>query len=263
MERKTIRRTVTVSGTNVWRRERAALTLAPALPDSGIVINGIPAVTRYAWSFEHSTCLRRGRVHIKMIEHLLAACAGLGITDVAVTLDSDELPLLDGSSLPFVRAIRRAGMTDSGVAARPLVLIRPVMVEGPRGFAAAVPAAHVRLTALIDPPAVPEPQVFSSPITPAVFARAIAPARTFGPSPDSPAETRRALGLPFALRRWNGLLFPARPRLPQEPCRHKLLDLLGDLALLGRPLCAEVFAFRPGHRQNLALARAIEREMEN
>lgn len=252
-----------MSGTNVWRRTRVTLTLAPALPGSGIVINGIPATTRNAWNFEHSTCLRRGRNHVKMVEHLLAACTGLGMTDLAVTLDSDELPLLDGSSLPFLRAIQRAGLADIGIATRPLVLLRPVMVEGPKGFAAAVPARRLHATVLIDPPAVPEPQLFSSPVTPAVFARAIAPARTFGPSPDSPATTRRALGLPFALRRWNGLLFPARPRLPQEPCRHKLLDLLGDLALLGRPLCAEVLAFRPGHRQNLALVRAIEREMEN
>lgn len=263
MNRRTIRHPAALSGTNVWRRERVTVTLAPATPESGIVINGIPATTRNAWNFEHSTCLRRGRSRVKMIEHLLAACAGLGITDLSVALDSDEMPLLDGSSLPFVRAIRRAGLADIGAAIRPPLLSRPVVVEGPKGFAAAVPARRLHVTVLIDRPAVPEPQLFSSSVTPAAFARAIAPSRTFGPSPDSPAVTRRALGLPFALRRWNGLLFPARPRLPQEPCRHKLLDLLGDLALLGRPLCAEVLAFRPGHRQNLALVRAIEHEMEN
>jgi UDP-3-O-[3-hydroxymyristoyl] N-acetylglucosamine deacetylase len=195
-----------------------------------------------------------------MVEHLLAACLGWCITDLEALVSGDELPLLDGSSLLYLRAFRQAGRRVLPGSLRPLRLRAPTDVSGPTGTITALPGPRLDATCTIDAPAVPRPQSVSTTVTRSSFCRDIAPARTFGPSRGTTEQVQRSLGLRARLRRWNGLLFPARPRMSSEPCRHKLLDLLGDLCLLGRPLLARVHAFRPGHRLNQELVRAIAQQ---
>jgi UDP-3-O-[3-hydroxymyristoyl] N-acetylglucosamine deacetylase len=169
------------------------------------------------------------------------------------------LPLLDGSASPWVRALGRAGLKRGGRVA-PLKLRRPVTVADGVSVIVAVPAAKFEVTCLAVAPG-DKPETVTWRAGRRSFEQEIAPARTFGPLAGGVrAATRLKLG--FAVRTVGGMLVPARARLDREACRHKILDLVGDLALPGRPLVAAVFAVCPGHRLNLALARAIQRQRE-
>jgi UDP-3-O-acyl-N-acetylglucosamine deacetylase len=195
-----------------------------------------------------------------MVEHLLAACAGLGITDLLADVAGRELPFGDGSAMPYVRLLRRAGRRGLAADLPPIELRRPVAVGG-GGFIIAVPARTLRISCLAGIPGQPAATVAVRP-TGRQFEQELAPARTFGDSRLQPARLRRVLRLGFGLARIGRTVVPARSRLPDEACRHKLLDLLGDLWLLGRPLRAHLFAFRPGHELNLRFARALARDLE-
>ncbi len=251
----TISRSVRLGRMTNGRATSASIIFTPTA-NPGITVNGIPATIANAYCHNHSTTLRRGQRSVAMVEHLLAACAGLGITGLAVLFAGSRLPLLDGSSLPYARALAQAGLVP--MASPSGRLRQPVTVRRGNSFATAIPAQRLRLTVTIGPPAVPANQRCTATITPATFLRRIAPARTFGP----PTGIDHLPALPCRFRLRNGFLFPARQRLPNEPCRHKLLDLLGDLWLLGRPLLADVCAFRPSHALNLALVRAVRPHLE-
>ena len=136
-----------------------------------------------------------------------------------------------------------------------------MLVRQEAQFIAAVPAKGLAINCLTRFPEF-GPQFCAFTATPASFLRVVARARTLARTHLSPAALRKRLGLPFRLRRVGRFVCAERWRFTDEPCRHKAMDLLGDLALLGRPLEAEVFAFMPGHRLNLAFAREIERELE-
>ncbi len=266
MTGQTIARPVRIRGIGPRSLKPVMVTLAPGRPESGIVFNGrIRALARNATVREHSTCLGRGRNWIRMVEHLLAACYGLGVTDLSVDVVGGELPFGDGSSARYVRAFKKAGWVRCGGKVRIAQLTGPVMVEGPKGFIAAMPARMLHINCLVRLPGKDGAQFFSGRIAPAAFERELAGARTFGPGPAgwSLEQMRQRLRLPFQLKREAGLVYPRRRRFPGEPCRHKALDLLGDLALLGRPLRAEVFAFQPGHRLNLAFVRHLERRLQS
>lgn len=252
MKGATVRRPVELRGVDPWRFERAEAVLAPAGPGSGIVINGVRASVRTAAVKRHATCIGR----VALVEHLMAACSGLGITDLAVTVKGRSLPLLDGSALPWVRALERAGLKRVGTVA-PLRPRRSVTVSDGNRVTVALPADRLSVTCLALAPD-GSAQTVSWRAGSAAFEREVAPARTFGPVLGGVARLR----LGFAVRQVGGMLAPARERLPDEACRHKILDLVGDLALLGRPCCAAIFAICPGHRLNLALARAMEKQPE-
>jgi len=195
-----------------------------------------------------------------MVEHLLAACHGLGVTDLDVVSDGAELPLGDGSALPYVRLLGRAGVVRSAEPVEPLRPGVPVLVSEGRRFIAAVPAPRLQLSCLAR---LPGPVVQHCLVRPhRGFARELAPARTFGVTRAACGPTQRALRLPFRLERRGRLVLPTRPRFADETCRHKALDLFGDLWLLGRPLQAEVFAFCPGHGLNIRFARRLQRILE-
>lgn len=250
----TIRKRITIRG---WNRQGqpVRLELAPAPAGTGIVFNSrVRANIRHARVENHATVICHNHCRLSLIEHLLAACTGLGITDLNVKLDSDEPPFADGSSLLFAQRLQRAGITGRS---EPFPLPGPVAVTDGGGLLIALPAPRLKISCLIDYPQT-GPQFFSALITPRRFLREIAPARTFGPAG---TELQPLLErLPFRVKMADGWLFPAKPRFSAEPCRHKVLDLLGDLALFGRPLRAEIFAYNPGHRLNLKLVRRLRKE---
>ncbi|MCX7732371.1 MAG: UDP-3-O-acyl-N-acetylglucosamine deacetylase [candidate division WOR-3 bacterium] len=250
----TIRKKFTICG---WTRPGLPVRMefSPAPAGTGIVLNSeLRADIRHARVKNHTTVLIRNRCRVSLVEHLLAACAGMGITDLQLTIDRDELPFNDGSSLLFARQLKNAGITGR---TEPFYLATPVAVAGTRSLIIALPAPHLKISCLIDYPQT-GPQFFSTVITPERFLREIAPARTFGPA--DPALKPLLDRLPFRVKMVDGWLFPAEPRFRAEPCRHKILDLLGDLALFGRPLRAELFAYNPGHRLNLKLVRQLRKE---
>ncbi|MFM7753161.1 MAG: UDP-3-O-acyl-N-acetylglucosamine deacetylase [Cyanobium sp.] len=211
------------------------------------------------------TALNLGGRRLATVEHLLAALAGTGLTQAAIWVDGPELPLLDGSALPWVHLIAEAGLRPLGPRAAAPRLDRPLTLQDGSSFVTALPAAGLHLGAAIDfkQPAIGR-QVLALPLSPRTFVAEIAPARTFGLL--SQVEQLRAAGLIRGGALDNALVCDGERwlnpplRFADEPVRHKILDLLGDLALVGLPQ-AQVFAYRGSHRLHTDLAAALEREL--
>jgi UDP-3-O-[3-hydroxymyristoyl] N-acetylglucosamine deacetylase len=195
------------------------------------------------------------------LEHLLAALAGCGVSQAEIWVEGGEIPLLDGSALPWVEAIAEAGLRELGERAPLPVPEEPLLLRQGLSFIALTPCERVRLAAAVE---YPQPaigrQLFSLDLTPASFVREIAPARTFGFREQ--VEQLRAAGLIQGGALDNALVCDGAEwlnpplRFVDEPVRHKLLDLLGDLALVGLPR-AQVFAYRGSHGLHTALAAAL------
>ena len=207
------------------------------------------------------TALRLEGGRLATVEHLLAALAGCGISQAEILVEGSEIPLLDGSALPWVEAIAEAGLREIGDR-EPLPLpAEPLLLRQGLGFVALTPAERLRLVAAVE---YPQPaigrQLFSIELSPAAFVREVAPARTFGFREQ--VEQLRAAGLIQGGALDNALVCDGGEwlnpplRFADEPVRHKLLDLLGDLALVGLPR-AQVFAYRGSHGLHTALAAAL------
>ena len=262
MSGATIARTAGFTGKDWLGRANASVRLTPAGPGAGIWFNGhVQATVSNAGVSGHATCLGQGRHKVRMVEHLLSACYGLGVTDLAVETSGVELPIGDGSAEPYVRLLTKAGIVRYKEGPEPARLKRPILVKQGLRFIAAVPAKGLAINCLTRFPEF-GPQFCSFALTPAAFIRNVAPARTLAQTDASPSAIGAKYGMKFALRRAGRFVCAERWRFRDEPCRHKALDLLGDIALLGRPLKAAVFAHMPGHRLNIAFVREVETEME-
>ena len=204
--------------------------------------------------------LGEGR-RLATVEHLLAALAGTGVTQATIHVDGPELPLLDGSALPWVEAIAAVGLAPvAGPPPHPAPT-EPITLHQGGSFITALPADRLRLGAVIEVAdrAIGR-QLFSLELSPRSFVTEIAPARTFGLR--SQVEQLRAAGLIQGGALDNALVCDGDDwlnpplRFADEPVRHKLLDLIGDLALVGLPR-AQVFAYRGSHALHTALAAAL------
>jgi UDP-3-O-acyl-N-acetylglucosamine deacetylase len=262
MSGATIARAAGFAGKDWLGRGAASVRLSPAGPAAGIWFNGSARATvANAGVSGHTTCLGRGRSRARVVEHLLAACYGLGVTDLAVETKGATLPIGDGSAEPYVKLLKTAGIVAYEDGPEPARLRWPVRVKEGTRFIAAVPAEGLTINCLTRFPEF-GPQFCSFELTPASFLRDVAPARTLAQTDASPAALRQKFGLRFGLKRTGRFVCAAQWRLRDEPCRHKALDLLGDIALLGRPLEAKIFAYMPGHRLNHAFAQRVEKELE-
>lgn len=207
------------------------------------------------------TALQLGERRLATVEHLLAALAGVGITAATLLVEGPEIPLLDGSALPWVEAIAEAGLQSLGDRPPGPAPAAAITLQQGQSFATALPSDRLRIAAAID---FPQPaigrQLYSLELSPEAFVRDIAPARTFGFREQ--VEQLQAAGLIQGGALENALVCDGdrwlNPplRFADEPVRHKLLDLLGDLALAGLPQ-AQVFAFRGSHGLHTALAAAL------
>jgi UDP-3-O-[3-hydroxymyristoyl] N-acetylglucosamine deacetylase len=207
------------------------------------------------------TALQLEQRRLATVEHLLAALAGVGISSALLLVDGPEIPLMDGSALPWVEAIAEVGLKQLGPRPAPLALHEPITLQQGQSFATALPSDQLRLAAAIEfPQAAIGRQLFSLALTPQAFVEQIAPARTFGFKQQ--VEQLLAAGLIKGGALDNALVCDGEGwvnpplRFADEPVRHKLLDLLGDLALAGLPQ-AQVFAFRGSHGLHTALAAAL------
>ena len=247
--------------TDLPGRPEIAAVAANAVTDPGVLGMRLPRPLR-------NTVLAVGQAAVVTTEHVLSALVGVGITDCTIELDAAEAPIADGSAAPFAGALLAAGLVDLPAHAQPVALDREITVEGPGGARiTARPSPAPRLTYHLDygPGAPISPQSASwSPDDD--YAALVAPARTFCLQEE--AVALRAAGLFTHLSTRDMLVIgPAGPventlRFPDEPARHKLLDLIGDVALVGRPILADITASRSGHALNLALALALLREAE-
>jgi UDP-3-O-acyl N-acetylglucosamine deacetylase len=259
---------VEFTGIGLHSGEPARVRLRPAPPDQGIVFvrldlagaPHIPARLSEVAATERGVVLG-DRARVATVEHLLSAASGLGVDNLTVEVAGAELPCGDGSGLLFTDALREAGLVEQGVPRSPIVLTEPAWVEMDRSLLIALPAPRLRVTTVTTVEQAPlAPQVAEYDAGADDYTSAIAPARTWGLATD--AEALRARGLARGASLANVLVIGPEgylnpPRFPNELARHKILDLIGDLSLLGRPLHAHLMAVRAGHALHVALARAI------
>lgn len=224
--------------------------LAPAPIGHGLRFNGTPATLQHVVGSHLSTTLAGP---VRTVEHLLAALMLAGIDDAEITIEGGEVPILDGSAAPWLEGL---AARPHGGECIPIALAAPIHLADGDAHITAWPAEGLDLTVEIDFPLLGR-QTAHGPVRP--------DARTFGFLAD--AERLHAAGLALGASTENVVIFDdagtpsSALRHPQEPAHHKLLDLLGDLALLGAPLQARVHAVKAGHRLHQALVRAIRAEM--
>jgi UDP-3-O-acyl N-acetylglucosamine deacetylase len=272
VHRQTIAREASFFGLGLFSAQPATVVVRPATSLAGIVFRrggrNIPALIDHLSREPAHTCMPAvipgrnttiagGGVGVATIEHLMSALAGLGITDAVVEIDGPEVPILDGGALPMVEGMKRAGMAVLEGPYQPFVLTVPVQVlDATGGQIVAMPRPSPGFSLTYELNYGPD-----SPIRlqsarwegdPDRYAEEIAPARTFCLRKE--AEAMRRWGLFSHLTPKEMLVVgdDGKPienewRFSDEPARHKLLDLIGDLALLGRPIQADIVASRSGH----------------
>jgi UDP-3-O-[3-hydroxymyristoyl] N-acetylglucosamine deacetylase len=267
----TIARAVSLSGIGVHSGAPATLTFAPTAVDSGIVFErpegGVRAhIAQVSDARLGTTLTGEGGVQVLTVEHVLAACFGLGFDNLRVSLDGPEAPIMDGSSLAYAQALTQAGRAAQEAPRRALELLAPVEVrEGDKLMRLAPAEGFDGLTldvaiAFADPAI--GAQHLTLELTPERFMSDIAPARTFGFLSDlAPLRASgRALGSSYentVVVDQGRVLNAEGLRFADEFVRHKTLDLIGDLALLGAPLRARCTAVKPGHALSAAMMRAL------
>ncbi len=246
------------------------IRIVPAPPSTGIVFVRtdldnfqVPASWRHVARVSYATSLMRQGVLISTTEHLLSVFYSMGVDNAFVEIDNLEVPILDGSGQPFVELIRAAGLKVYRRRRRYLRIRRPVSVEAGAKRITILPADRFLLSCdvFFDHPLVGR-QSLELEVTPERYAAAIAPARTFGFLHE--LEQMRNMGLIRGASLENAVCFerssimnPGGLRFPDECCRHKALDLVGDLALIGKPLLGHVIAERAGHAMHAALVARI------
>lgn len=252
-------------GLHTGRPQR--MTLRPAPPGTGILFRRPderrPPIRATLDQVSGTT----GRISlggeggVETVEHLLSAAWAVGVDNLVVELDGSEVPGMDGSALPIVQALREAGVRAQE-AARPVLEVRaPCWVGNGRAWAVALPAPRFGVTCVVTLQ-VPSKEDQAATYDPASdrYEEVIAPARTWGYERDGDALHRQGLALGASADNTlvigdGGVLGPLR--FPNEPARHKILDLLGDLALLGGDIHGYIIAVCAGHSLHVALARAL------
>ena len=266
----TVQHPVEAKGVGLHSGVPVSIRILPAPAGTGIIFTRvdldrfeIPAMWQYVQRVSYATSLMRQGVLISTTEHLLSVFYSMGIDNAYIEIDNLEVPILDGSGAPFVRLLREAGLKVLRKRRRYLRIRKPVQVEGAGKKIRIEPADHFGLSCHVY---FPHPQVghqsLRMRVTPDDYARDIAPARTFGFEQE--LEQMRNMGLIRGATLDSAVCFaadgvrnPGGLRFADEPCRHKALDLIGDLALIGRPLLGHVIAERAGHAMHVALVAKI------
>lgn len=267
LTRATLGSTVSASDIGVRSGRQITLTLGPAEIGAGLRIERADLGERWPLDLAHSaagpgcTATGEGETAVAYVEHLLAALWARGITDCAIAVDGPEVPLFDGSAMPLLDLIDEAGVARSGAALEAFDVTEPALViDGERALCA-IPGEPVEFAYSLeyDHPVIGRQFASFRPGS-ETFAEKLAPARTFITIEE--AEAAREAGLLAAGSERNCLIiYPdhcsEEPAIPQAYARHKLVDLIGDLYLLGRPIAGRIFAFHTGHRHNHELAQML------
>jgi len=266
----TLAQPVEAEGTGLHSGVPVSLRILPAPAGTGVVFLrtdlerfSIPASWEHVARVSYATSLMRQGVLVSTTEHLLSVFYSMGVDNAYVEIDNLEVPILDGSGMPFVELIRRAGLKSLRRPRRYLRIRQEVSVQDGGKRISILPADSFRLTCdvFFHHPLVGRQQLDLE-VTPESYAAEIAPARTFGFAHE--LDRMRDMGLIRGASLANAVCFnhttvlnPEGLRLPDECCRHKALDLIGDLALLGKPLLGHVVAERAGHAMHFALVQRL------
>ncbi|MGC9973353.1 MAG: UDP-3-O-acyl-N-acetylglucosamine deacetylase [Bryobacteraceae bacterium] len=266
----TLQRPIEAAGVGLHSGVPVRIRVLPAPPSTGIVFVRtdlerfqVPASWRHVARVSYATSLMRQGVLISTTEHLLSVFYSMGVDNAYVEIDNLEVPILDGSGLPYVQLLKSVGLKTYRRFRRYLRIRRPVSVEDRGKRISILPAEGFQLTCEVfyNHPLVGR-QLLEMDVTPDHYAADVAPARTFGFANE--LDQMRDMGLIRGASlenavcfNGNGVMNPEGLRFPDECCRHKALDLIGDLALIGRPLLGHVVAERAGHAMHTALVSRI------
>ncbi len=268
---QTIRSEIPFSGVGLHSGAEVRMRLVPAPAGSGIVFRRIdldnfeiPAIGRNVAKVSYATSLMRQSVLISTTEHLLSALIGMGVDNVIVEVDNLELPILDGSALPYVQAFESVGLRQQRRKREYLRILKEVEVRDGAKFIGVYPGSGYRIEYSIDFPQPIGYETFTGDLAVGDYARWIAPARTFGFKEDEPML--RNMGLirgatpECAIILSRQVIENGPLRFEDEFVRHKVLDLIGDLALAGRRIEGRVVAERAGHAMHTALVQRLMRD---
>ncbi|HKC07434.1 MAG TPA: UDP-3-O-acyl-N-acetylglucosamine deacetylase [Methylomirabilota bacterium] len=268
---QTVRRPVSLDGIGLHSGETVNMTVSPAAADTGILFRAsdgtlIPANADHVVDTNSATTVGAFGVRVRTIEHLMAAASALGIDNLMVDIDGPEVPAADGSAKPFVDLLRSAGRVSLAAPRRPITISQPIRVGTESRWIEVLPADSLRISYTLDnnhPIIGLQAGTFG--ISEEVFCDELAAARTYGFLRDVPAMRQNGLARGGSLE--NAIVVGKRSvlndslRFPDEFVRHKILDLVGDLFLLGRPLRAHVVGRNAGHALNYQLVAAIQKAL--
>ena len=274
LSQQTLRKPARLSGTGLHSGNRVNLALLPAPAGSGIRfrridLDGKPeieAIVENVVDTQRSTTLAKGNIRIHTVEHVLAALSGCGIDNAIIELDSNEPPIGDGSSAAINEAIEKAGLKKLDDPRVLYSLTEAIELQAEESHVAALPHDGLKISCTSTDDKNRYTQVFSLEISPDSWKRELARARTFCFYEEIEHLFNNGLIKGGSLEnavvvRDDAVLTNEPLRYPNEFVRHKILDIVGDLALVGRPLHAHIVATRPGHASNCELARQIQAQM--
>ncbi len=269
---RTLRRQISCAGIGLHSGKKVTLLLKPAPAEFGIRFrrtdlgdHEVPATVSHLAGFQLATGLARNEVSVETVEHLLAALVSMSVDNVLIELNSPEVPIMDGSAAPFIYLIQEAGLKALGVPRKYLKIVRPIAMSRGDKRIALYPSDHFKVTYSIsyDHPLLRH-QSRTIRITEESFIEEVAPARTFTFLKDVEMLRQNGLALGGSLENAivlgeTGVLNNAL-RFEDEFVRHKILDAVGDLALVGRPVIGHLVAHRAGHALHTEFAAKILEE---
>lgn len=274
----TIKHPIRIAGVGLHNGKRVALHLKPAPENSGISFaridenngkNVIPAFMANVSDTRLATTISRCDSSVSTVEHLLAALSGMEIDNVRIEIDGGEVPILDGSAELFVEMLHRAGSKRQKALRRIIKIREKIVLEDGDRSVTVLPCEGFKLSCEIDfPHELISNQHYTVKLTPETFSKDIAPARTFGFLEEIEQLRQNGLALGGSLEnavvvsRFGGVLNKDGLRFADEFVRHKVLDLIGDLALLGCPLQGHVIAKKSGHQQHYRFMQKLASSCE-
>jgi UDP-3-O-acyl N-acetylglucosamine deacetylase len=268
MKQITLKIPVVISGPGLHKGRKNTLTIKPAKAGCGIIIRNCGVEYKLAPELVHDTnrgtTIRYKNSTIHTVEHLVSALRGLSIDNVILEIDGDEPPAVDGSSFPYVKAVKKAGLITLQKEKEVIKINEPVMLEDNDSYMAILPNKGFKVTYFADfsKYQVP-PSDVSVDITPVSYEKSVSKARTFGFKSEIgwllKAGLIKGASLDNAILMDNGKPVQGSLRYKDELTRHKILDIIGDFGMLGANFDMHIIAVKTGHKNNVEMARRIEK----
>ncbi len=270
LQQQTLAKPVSFSGVGLHSGNKVSMTLLPAPASTGIIFRRvdlesrfeIPAQVKYVTDTSRSTTIAKGKVKVQTIEHVLASLAGFGITNAIIEVDSNEPPIADGSSRRCCRMVDEAGIEIQGERVKPIAITDAIEYTNGETVMSALPYDGFKISCTSSDKAGRFTQFFSIDLTVDSWEKEIAHARTFCFYEEIEFLIKNGLIRGGSLEnaiviREDAVLTTEPMRYREEFVRHKILDIIGDLSLVGVPLRCHIVAIKPGHAANCELAKLI------
>src|SRR5438445_255969 len=274
LQQQTLRESVSFAGVGLHSGNRVGMSFLPAPPNTGIRfrrvdLDGKPEIEARIENVSdttRSTTLSKGNIRVHTVEHVLATFAGYGIDNVVVDIDANEPPIADGSARAYCRMIEAAGISPQPEKREPYTATAPLVFEVGESVMSVFPHDRLKITCTSADKQGRFTQFYSAEISPEIWERELAHARTFCFYEEIEYLIKNGLIKGGSLEnavvvRDDAVLTTEPLRYANEFVRHKMLDILGDLSLIGRPLCGHLIAVKPSHSANCEMARQISAQM--